>query len=322
MRLLLNKLDISYLTLSGSMLHMRYAAHILNLIVQDELSLIGNGIKKTRDSVIYWIRSPWQKFDENARQLHVQCTKELVLDCKIHWNSTYLMLSTALIYKDFFSRLAKHEASYTCLPLDNDWEVAKYICGRLELFYSVIELFSSRKYPTTNLYFTLVCELKIALNEWSLSSNEMRSRMVESMLAKLNSIWANINVVMVVSAILDPRYEMKLKFYYLNIYSKNSNLEIEKIKNFCYELLDEYEDVDESPIDNEGSSHVPTSTSNDVAQIKYRFLNSMSSFDLFVNNTSNTLRKHGSTRMEFDHFIDEGVLKRNEDFDIFGMVEM
>ena len=42
----------------------------------------------------------------------------------------------------------------------------------------------------------------------------------------------------------------------------------------------------------------------------------MSSFDLFVNNTSNTLRKHGSTRMEFDHFIDEGVLKRNEDFDI------
>ena len=44
----------------------------------------------------------------------------------------------------------------------------------------------------------------------------------------------------------------------------------------------------------------------------------MSSFDLFVNNTSNTLRKHGSTRMEFDHFIDEGVLKRNEDFDILG----
>ena len=271
MRLLLNKLDISSLMLSGSMLHMSYAAHILNLIVQDELSLIGNGIEKTRDSVIYWTRSPWQKFDENAHQLHVQCTKELVLDCKIHWNSTYLMLFTTLIYKDFFSRLAKHEASYTCLPLDNDWEVAKYICGTLELFYSVIELFFSRKYPTTNLYFTLVCELKIALNEWSLSSNEMRSKMAKSMLAKFNFYWASINVVMVVAAILDPRYKMKLlKFYYHNIYGKNSNLEIEKIKNFFYELLDKYGDVDKSPIDNEGSSHIPTSTSNDVAQIKYR----------------------------------------------------
>ena len=77
---------------------------------------------------------------------------------------------------------------------------------------------------------------------------------------------------MVIAAILDPRYKMKLlKFYYHNIYGKNSNLEIEKIKNFFYELLDNYGDVDKSPVDNERSFHMPTSTSNDVAQIKYRF---------------------------------------------------
>ena len=119
--------------------------------------------------------------------MHVQCTKELVLDCKTRWNSTYLTLSTALIYKDVFSRLAKCETSYTCLPHDYDWEVAKDICGRLELFYNVTEFFSSRRYPTTNMYFALVCELKIALNEWNLSSSEMISTMAESMLAKFNS---------------------------------------------------------------------------------------------------------------------------------------
>ena len=42
----------------------------------------------------------------------------------------------------------------------------------------------------------------------------------------------------------------------------------------------------------------------------------MSSFDLFVNNSSSSSKKHGSARMEFDHFIDERVLKRSEDFDI------
>ena len=121
-RLLLNKLDTNSLMLSGSMLHMRYTAHILNLIVQDRLSLIGDGIEMIRDSVIYWTGSPKrrQKFDENARQLRVQWTKELVLDCKTRWNSTDLMLSTTLIYKDVFSRLAKREASYTCLPHDYD----------------------------------------------------------------------------------------------------------------------------------------------------------------------------------------------------------
>ena len=42
----------------------------------------------------------------------------------------------------------------------------------------------------------------------------------------------------------------------------------------------------------------------------------MSSFDLFVNNSSSNSKKHKSTRMEFDYFIDEEVLKRSEDFDI------
>ena len=42
----------------------------------------------------------------------------------------------------------------------------------------------------------------------------------------------------------------------------------------------------------------------------------MSSFDLLVNNSSSSSKKHGSAIMEFDHFIEEKALKRSEDFDI------
>ena len=42
-----------------------------------------------------------------------------------------------------------------------------------------------------------------------------------------------------------------LEFYYPNIYGDNSDLEIEKIKNLCYDLLDEHGDVDESTVGNE-----------------------------------------------------------------------
>ena len=42
----------------------------------------------------------------------------------------------------------------------------------------------------------------------------------------------------------------------------------------------------------------------------------MSASDLFVNNSLSTSKKHGSAIMKFDHFIDEGVLKKSEDFDI------
>ena len=40
---------------------------------------------------------------------------------------------------------------------------------------------------------------------------------------------------------------------------------LKKIKNLCYDLLDEYEDLDESPVNNERSSHMSASTSNQVA---------------------------------------------------------
>ena len=143
--------------------------------------------------------------------------------------------------------------------------------------------------------------------------------MVESMLTKFNSYWANVSVVIVVTAILNPKYKMKLlKFYYPNIYGNNSDLEIEKIKNLCYDLVDEYGDVDESSVNNEGKSHTSASTSNYVAQMKFRLSREISSFDLFVDNSSSSSKKHESARMEFDRFINEGVLKRNEDFDILG----
>ena len=64
------------------------------------------------------------------------------------------------------------------------------------------------------MYFTLVCELKIALNKCSLSSNEMISMMTESMLTKFNSYWANVNVVMAIIAILYSKYKMKLLEFY------------------------------------------------------------------------------------------------------------
>ena len=37
-----------------------------------------------------------------------------------------------------------------------------------------------------------------------------------------------------------------------------------------------------------------------------------------MNNSSSSSKKHGSARMEFDHFSDGGMLKRSEDFDILG----
>ncbi|RVW99844.1 putative AC transposase [Vitis vinifera] len=50
-----------------------------------------------------------EKFEDAARQLRLPCNKKLCLDCKTQWNSTYLMLSIAITYKDVFLHLKQRE---------------------------------------------------------------------------------------------------------------------------------------------------------------------------------------------------------------------
>ncbi|GJU47803.1 zinc finger BED domain-containing protein RICESLEEPER 2-like protein [Tanacetum coccineum] len=94
---LLDKLPLSSLMMNGELFHMRCAAHILNLIVQDGLAVIGDGIDRIRDSVAFWTATPKreQKFEEAARQLEISSTKQLALDCKTRssggpWNAAVL----------------------------------------------------------------------------------------------------------------------------------------------------------------------------------------------------------------------------------------
>ena len=128
-----------------------------------------------------------QRFEETRQQLHIECTKELALDCKTRWNFTYLMLFVAIEYQDVFFRLKQRESSYNCIPSEEDLEIASDICQRLSLFYKVTEVCSGTSYPTTNLFFPKVCEIKIALNLWFTSTNDVIRSMAFRMLEKFDN---------------------------------------------------------------------------------------------------------------------------------------
>ena len=113
--ILLKKLSSSgSLLLNGKIFHMRCATHVLNLIVKKGLDVIRVEIEKIRESVAYWSATPSrvEKFEDAACQLCLPCNKKLCLDCKTRWNSTYLMLSIAITYKDVFPRLKQREKLY------------------------------------------------------------------------------------------------------------------------------------------------------------------------------------------------------------------
>ena len=128
---------------------------MLNLVVKEGLDVIRVEIEKIHDNVAFWSATPSrvEKFEDATRQLRIPCNKKLCLDCRTRWNSTYLMLSMAIAYKDVFPRLKQHEKLYTIVSSEEEWNLAKEVCGRLKLFYNITKLFSGQNYSTANTFF-------------------------------------------------------------------------------------------------------------------------------------------------------------------------
>ncbi|XP_020272159.1 zinc finger BED domain-containing protein RICESLEEPER 2-like [Asparagus officinalis] len=88
--------------LGGKYLHMRYIAHIVNLIVSDGLKGLGDSIARVRSAVRY-----------------------------MRWNSTYLMLNIAQKYEKAFERYGEEDPFFRFelsngngahgMPLEDDW---------------------------------------------------------------------------------------------------------------------------------------------------------------------------------------------------------
>ena len=76
--------------LGEKIFHMRCCTHILNLIVKDEMSVMDKSVQNIRDNVNYRTTTTErvEKSKTAMRQISIEETKHLVLDCETRWNST------------------------------------------------------------------------------------------------------------------------------------------------------------------------------------------------------------------------------------------
>ncbi|KAJ0096085.1 hypothetical protein Patl1_16192 [Pistacia atlantica] len=177
---ILEELQLSTLLLHGKFFHMHCCVHILNLAVQDGLSVIGVAIFKISKTISYWMALPKreQKFVEMACHAGILSTKKLGLDCKTHWNSMYLMLQTSFIYKGVFRHLNCQNSNFRCLPSDEEWEFIENISEKLEIFYDTTLIFSATKYPTANSYFPKICEVRLHVTKMLIDEDDLVRKMV------------------------------------------------------------------------------------------------------------------------------------------------
>ena len=92
------------------------------------------------------------------------------------------------------------------MPSDEEWDLAVIMVEHLKSFYMLTEIFSGKKYPIANLFFPLICKIKLSINRCRTIDNLAIRIMAEN----FDKYWNDIHPMLVVAVVLDPRYKMIL----------------------------------------------------------------------------------------------------------------
>ncbi|XP_074367079.1 zinc finger BED domain-containing protein RICESLEEPER 1-like [Apium graveolens] len=186
------------------------------------------------------------------------------MDVPHRWNSTFEMLDVALIYEETFTRLEFMNKNYVHNPSKEEWKVAHVVRDCLKIFDDASVHFSGSKYPTSNVFFPDICEIKLQLREWEKSPDECLQMMAGPMNLKFSKYWDECSICLVV-VILDPRFKIDIiEYYYDKIFGKElSYSHVERVRTAFFDLYIEYGGrviLSESTIDNLGYEELMSSS--------------------------------------------------------------
>ena len=145
----------------GEFFYVHYSTHILNLIVQQGLKVASIACHKIRESMAYVkkFEGRMRNFEECVIRVLVNTSVYLHLNVSIRWNSTYLMLESALKYKCVFISLALSN-NYKHYPSNDEWKRWEIICAFFKLFHNMTNLILGSSYSTSNLHFGQVWKIE------------------------------------------------------------------------------------------------------------------------------------------------------------------
>ena len=225
--------------------HVRCCAHIINLVVNDGTTALASLIENLRCTVKYLKKSPsrMHKFVEICRSLALQIGEGMRLDVSTRWSSTYKMLRTAIAYKEAIQTYADADLNYKWEPTTEEWDLFVAIEPILASLAKVTTALSASSYPTTNLFYPHIVDVKIALRAAMFFNNLNLKKMGTAMMEKFNKYWEEKNNVMVVATILDPRYKMRyIEWCFGRIFDVDqSGFEIQEVRAELEKLYEECE---------------------------------------------------------------------------------
>lgn len=191
----------------GRDFHVRCCAHILNILVQDGLLIIRNGIAKIRDLYRHINFSPSriQAFNGIATTFDLPEKAGLAVDTSNRWDSTFTMLEEALTYRTVLNSYPS-DSNEVAAPSDEEWTAAEGIGAFFKAFAEATKIVSADRKPTTHLFLQVVLCVCRALRDWYWQTNEYVKGMARAMSVKFDKYWneSELNHALIIATILDP----------------------------------------------------------------------------------------------------------------------
>lgn len=193
--------------------------------------------------------------------------KGLCLDFKTRWNSTYKMLDSCIAYRHAFSYYADKDTKYAWQPSPSEWIMYEKLQPILKAFAEITTAFSGSTYPTANMFYPYIVNVKLSLVAAQKSQDRQLKCMADAMMLKFSKYWEKKNNLMVIATILDPRFKMRyIKWCFGQMYdSLRAAREMEEITEELeglYKVFEsDYRQKKMSNADSSSSSKVTTSSS-------------------------------------------------------------
>ncbi|KAG7582283.1 HAT C-terminal dimerization domain [Arabidopsis suecica] len=156
-----------------------------------------------------------------------------------NWNISLSNLQRAVDMKndDEFSKDEDYD-DYD-KPSNEDWIKIQTFCKLAGCIYKVTKELFEGEYPTSNVFFHLLAELKVMLNqELASANNDYFIGTAKQILKRFDRYWNNMFLVLATASVLDPRFKMKyLEFYCskkeVNVEGSKSETVLDYLRNQC-----------------------------------------------------------------------------------------
>nr|XP_017250805.1 PREDICTED: zinc finger BED domain-containing protein RICESLEEPER 2-like [Daucus carota subsp. sativus] len=306
------------LSIDGKMFHARCCAHILNLCVQDGLDPTQEIVDQVRDGVKYIAASESRriKFAEISMSLGLKC-KKLILDVSTRWNSTYNMLSCAIEFKNVFLIYSTADQGFRdYVPSADDWDRVAGVCSFLEVFSDVTKVVSGTEYSTSNLFLSEIRRVKQIIDKKAVDHNLHIREMARKMELKFEKYWGETNLVMLIGAVMDPRFKMKLPaFCFPTLYPIASDAEknLSYLANALNDLYLEYCREDkEANKERYESSEMSSCDANSMYEQR-ETPKGLNDYESFIRESGGIIEP---TKSELEEYLSEQIVAPSSKFDV------